>query len=305
MTSRMIFRILFRALSLCGSLALVAAAVSCGSDATRPNPLPQLPDFIYVSNAAGGTQLYTWHAGATTLFPGSVAGDAEPQSAAGKIVFTSYRISAANPEIFIANLDGSNSLRLTTDTHTDHQPSISPNGATVVWASTRSGTTRIWSMGADGSSPIALNTGSAPSIPESAPRFSPSGDRILFSSPRTNTTQIWIVNAAGDNPLQVTHDVNGAFFGSWSPDGNSIYFVDGVDRTVIHKVDIASGTDSAYVTGGTDVGDPACTAALCLVVKNATHVGRDIYAYIGAGDAAPMAVLNSSADEYEPAVLHP
>ena len=160
-------------------------------------------------------------------------------------------------------------------------------------------------MGADGSNPAALNTGSASDIPESAPRFSPSGDRILFSSPRTNTSQIWIVPAAGGTATQVTHEVNGAFFGSWSPDGNVIFYVDGTDRTKIHKVDVASGDVTDYVTDGTDVGNPDCTNSLCLVVTNATGSARDIYAYIGAGDTAPIPVLNSSAAEYDPAILHP
>ena len=289
------------ALSL--SLALTAVAASCGSDSTSPDPLSKVPDFIYVSDVSGAPQLYTWQSGASTLFPGSVAGDVEPQTAAGKVVFTSFRISPANPEIFIADLDGSNLLRLTNDSHTDHQPSLSPDGSTVVFASTRSGVSRIWTMGADGSNPTAVNTGSGTDIPESSPRYSPGGGRILFSSPRTNTTQIWIVPAAGGTATQVTHDVN-AFFGSWTPDGNFIFYVDGADRTKIHKVDVATGDVTDYVTGGTDVGDATCTASACIVVTNATSLNRDILAYIGAGDTAPIGVLTSSANEYEPAVLH-
>lgn len=296
-----------RASIVAASLALIATASSCGSDSTGPvDPLSKVPDFIYVSDAGGSAQLYTWKKGVTALFPGSVAGDAEPQSAAGKIVFTSYRISAANPEIFIVNLDGSNALRLTTDTHTDHQPSLSPDGSTVVFSSTRSGTSRIWTMGADGSNQTALNTGSDADVPESAPRYSPGGGRILFSSPRTNTTQIWIIPAAGGTPTQVTHEVNGAFFGSWSPDGNFIFYVDGADRTKIHRVEISTGTVIDYVTGGTDVGDEACTNAACLVVTNATRDNRDIYAYIGAGDTAPISILNeATANDFQPAILNP
>ena len=293
-----------RSVIVAGSATLAAFAAGCGSDSTSPDPLSKVPDFIYVSNASGGTLLYSWHQGTSTPLIGSVAGDQEPQTAGGKVVFTSYRVSSANPEIYIANVDGSDSVRLTTDSHTDKQPSLSPDAGTVVFTSTRSGTSRIWTMGADGSNPTALNTGSATDVPESAARFSPGGDRILFSSPRTNTTQIWIVPAAGGTATQVTHDANGAFFGSWSPDGNSIYYVDGTDRTKIHNVDVASGTVTDYVTGGTDVGDPACTNQVCLVVSGATGVSRDIYAYIGAGDTAPLPVLTTTSAEYEPAIIN-
>jgi Tol biopolymer transport system component len=284
--------------------ALAIFAAGCGSDSSGPSdPLSKVPDFIYVSDASGAPQLYTWSHGTSTLFPGSIAGDNQPQTAAGKVVFTSYRISVANPEIFIANLDGSNTLRLTTDVHTDIDPSLSPDGGTVVFTSTRSGTSRVWIMNADGSNQAALNTGSAADIPESSARYSPGGGRILFNSPRTNTTQIWIVPSAGGTATQVTHEVNGAFFGSWSPDGNSIYYVDGSDRTKVHKVDIASGDVTDYVTGGTDVGEESCTNDACLVVTNATSLDQDIVAYVGAG-SAPTPILTDAPNEYQPAAIH-
>jgi WD40 repeat protein len=297
-------RIQYRMSSMAGSLALAAAMAACGSDSTAPDPLSKVPDFIYVSNASGGAQLYTWHQGTSVLFPATIAGDVEPQSAAGKVVFTSYRNSAINPEIYIANDDGSNSIRLTNQTGTDNSPSLSPDGGTVVFASTRSGTSRIYTMGADGTNQVALNTGSDAGVPESSPRYSPGGGRILISSPRTNTNQIWIVPAAGGTATQVTHEVNGAFFGSWSPDGDAIYYVDGADRTKIHKVEVASGDVTDYVTNGTDVGDAACTNVVCLVVTNATSTNRDIYAYIGAGDSSPLAILITANAEFQPAILH-
>ena len=304
--TRSVTRNHYRMSSVAGSLALAAAMASCGSDSTGPdNPLLKVPDFIYVSGASGGAQMYTWHQGTTALFPASIAGDIEPQSAAGKVVFTSYRISELNPEIYISNLDGSNAIRLTTQSGTDNHPSLSPDGGTVVFASTRSGNSRIWTMGSDGSNPTALNTGSDAGVPETAPRYSPGGGRILFSSPRTNTTQIWIVPAAGGTATQVTHEANGAFFGSWNPDGNSIYYVDGTDRTKIHRVNVASGDVIDYVTDGNDVGDAACTNVVCLVVTKNTGANSDIYAYIGAGDTEPVAILITSAAEFDPAVLVP
>jgi dipeptidyl aminopeptidase/acylaminoacyl peptidase len=306
MVSHLVSRNSSRAWIVGCSILVAATAASCGSDSTAPDPLSKVPDFIFVSSAGGQSQMYTWSKGTTTLFPGSIAGDAEPQSAAGKVVFTSYRISFSNPEIFIENLDGSNAIRLTNSPGTDHQPSLSPDGNTVVFSSVRQGgVLRIWTMGADGSSPTRLNTGSDSTIPESAPRFSPAGDNILFSSPRTNTSQIWIVPAAGGAATQITHEANGAFLASWSADGKSIFYADGADRTKIHNVNITSGTVTDYVTGATDVGDQACTTEACLVVINQSSANPDIYAYVGAGDASPIAILITTAAEFEPAILHP
>jgi Tol biopolymer transport system component len=283
----------------------LATAAACGSDSTGPtDPLSKVPRFIYVSNASGNNQLYTWDKGTSTLFPASVAGDVEPQSAAGKVVFTSYRISYLNAEIYIANLDGSDAIRLTDNPGPDYQPSLSADGSKVVFSSLRSGTSRIWTMNADGSNPTELATGSAEDLSESNPRYSPGGGRILFSSPRTNTTQIWVMPAAGGPATQVTHEANGAFDGSWSPDGNSIFFVDGIDRTKIHKIDVSSGDETDYVTNGADVGDAACTVSACIVVSGATSANKDIVAYVGP-NSEPISLLQTANNEYEPAIFLP
>ena len=293
-----------RAVIALGALALGAAAASCGSDSSSgpSDPLAKVPSFIYVSNASGNNQLYTWDHGATALFPASVAGDIEPQSAAGKVVFTSYRVSYLNAEIYISNLDGSNAIRLTDDPSPDEQPSLSPDGGTVVFTSLRSGSHRIWTMGADGSNPTELATGSSEDLSESNPRYSPGGGRILFSSPRSNTTQIYVMPAAGGEATQVTHEANGAFDGSWSSDGNSIFYVDGQDRTKIHNIVVSTGVVTDYVTGGTDVGDASCTASACLAVSGATSANGNILAYVGAG-SDPISLLITSNNEFEPAVL--
>ena len=68
---------------------------------------------------------------------------------------------------------------------------------------------------------------------------------------------------------------------------------------------VASGDVTDYVTGGDDVGDAACTNVVCLVVTKNTGANSDIYAYIGAGDTEPVAILITSAAEFDPAVLVP
>ncbi len=161
-------------------------------------------------------------------------------------------------------------------------------------------------MGADGSNPAQLGTGSDSTTPESSPRFSPDGTQILFSSARTGTNQIWVMPAAGGAATQLTHEANGAFSGSWNSDGKSIFYIDGVDRSVVHKIVLATDATVSYVTGGNDVGDEACTKDLCLVTTNNSTINRDIYAYFGEGDAAPLAILNqTNASEFGPAFMHP
>jgi hypothetical protein len=80
--------------------------------------------------------------------------------------------------------------------------------------------------------------------------------------------------------------------------------VDGVDRSTIHNVVVSTGTQTDYVTGGTDVGEPACTASACLVVSGATTSNGNILAYVGAG-SDPIPLLQTDKNEFEPAVLSP
>lgn len=285
-------------------IAALAAAVGCSDSSTAPNPLSTIPDFVYVSNENGSDQLFTYHKGTSALLPGSIAGDIDPQSAHGRIVFTSYR-DGPNPEIYSAKNDGSDILRLTNNPSADIQPALSPDGATIVFVSLRTSTSRLWTMAADGSNPTELATGSDEFTPESHPRFSPNGTQLLFNSPRTGVSQLYIMPVAGGTAVQLTHETNGAFSGSWGADGASVFYVDGHDRTTIHKIDVAGGTVTDYVTGGTDVGEPVCTSTQCLVVSGVTAGTGDIFVYTGAGDTNPLKVVGTSGNERQPAFLGP
>lgn len=282
-----------------------ATLLACGSDSTAPPPVDQIPDFVYVSNQNGNAQLFTYKAGTTALLPGSVAGDNDPQSAHGRIVFTGHRENPLNADIYSANDDGSDVQRLTTNGQEDYQPSPSPDGSQVVFVSLRSGTSRLWIMDSNGSNQTEMSTGSSASTPESAPRFSPDGTTILFDSPRTGTSQLFTMPAAGGEATQLTHEATGAFDGSWSADGRSVFYIEGLNRTIIRRVVVSDGTVTSYVEHGIDVGQPACTDALCLVVTGRVSSSADILAFAGPHDQHPKSIVASDADERQPAFLVP
>lgn len=295
-----------RKLAVALAATSISGAVACGSDSTTtPDPLAKVPSFIYVSDQSGSDQLFTYSGGQSTLFPGSVSGDADPQSAHGVVVFTSYRDSPTNSEIYSENIDGTNIVRLTNNAALDFKPSLSPDGATVAFASLRSGTSKIWMMNADGTNPVAALTGADQYTPETAPRFSPDGAQLLFNSPRTGTSQLWIMPTAGGDAVQLSHEINGAFDGSWSADGASVFYVSGLDHADVHQIVVSSGAVTDYVTGGTDVSQPECNTDVCLVVSGASSSAGDILAYVGTGSTTPVPVVHSTANERQPAILHP
>ena len=102
-------------------------------------------------------------------------------------------------------------------------PSISPDGAKIVFGSPRYNRGDICVINIDGSNWQRLTN--TPDY-EAEPRFSPDGSKIVFISERDdgNTGHIYIMNADGSNQKQLTnsahYDTNPAF----SPDGKTIVF---------------------------------------------------------------------------------
>jgi len=78
-------------------------------------------------------------------------GDFDPDvSADGRwMVFSSLRHSP-NPDLYIKQISGSTATRLTSDPASEIQPSFSPTGDKVAYASNRSGSWDIWVIGVDG-----------------------------------------------------------------------------------------------------------------------------------------------------------
>jgi hypothetical protein len=78
-----------------------------------------------------------------------------------------------------------------------------------------------------------------------------------------------------------------------------------LDFHTVHQIGVLSGTTTSYAVGDGNVIEPECDAALCLAVTSADHSNGDIVAFVGASDSAPLSLLNSPANEREPAILHP
>jgi eukaryotic-like serine/threonine-protein kinase len=65
-----------------------------------------------------------------------------------KIVFDSTR--NGNSDIWVMNLDGSNSRQLTSDPQADYAPEISPDGKFIIFLSNRDGAANLWRANTDG-----------------------------------------------------------------------------------------------------------------------------------------------------------
>lgn len=144
-------------------------------------------------------------------------------------------------DIYTANADGSNPKRLTNTNAYEAEATISPDGKTIVFTSTRDGDLDIYTMTIDGrnikrlTTELGYNGGAF---------FSPDGKQIVYRAyyPKTEAEiarykellakdmiepavfEIWVMNADGSNKRQVTNLNAASFAPFFTPDGKAIIF---------------------------------------------------------------------------------
>lgn len=136
-----------------------------------------------------------------------------------QIVYMSER--DGNRDLFIMDLEGTDTTQLTDEAAYDYEPSWSPDGEEIVFVSRRGGDSDIYVMDADGSNVRRLTE--SPKL-DWRPVWSPDGEWIVFESWRTGNGDIYLMRPDGSDLQQLT--TSGAEDGNptFSPDGRYIVF---------------------------------------------------------------------------------
>ncbi len=121
-----------------------------------------------------------------------------------RLVFASDRFGGGNYDLFVADADGHNPVRLTTESGVDVQPVWTPDGQRIVFVSGRGGPRQLYVMNADGSEVRAL-TSLAGGAGE--PAVSPDGTTIAFTGfagGADGQSDIYTIPLGGGQPVAVT-----------------------------------------------------------------------------------------------------
>lgn len=292
------------------AIAAIGALAACSADqhlssapehTTSSSSDAPTPALVYVSDSSGVQQLWKVAGGVTSRLTFSNSVDKDPHSAAGHLVFASYR--DGDEEIYMANNDLSGLKRLTTSNKEDEQPNLSPDGSRIAFVSYRSGTPRLWLMDSTGANQTAISTGSESFVPEMAPSWSPDGTMLVYTSTRSGLSQVFVIPANGGTPVQLSNEMNGAYNPVWSANGSQIYFVSVVGAPSLRVVTVATSETSDWVYDGYGIGQAACSTGGCFAVEGAYGSDGNIVA-IGS-DQSITTVVGTTANETSPTILVP
>lgn len=169
---------------------------------------------IYVMNADGSQQRRVTNFGAAGL-----QAMAPTWSPDGKRI--AFQSRGSRTDIYLVNLEGTNLIKISTDSGTSAVPAWSPDGKKIAFMSRRYGKPEIYVMNADGSNSVRLTLNDAA---DNRPAWSPDSRRIAFQSDRDGDLEIYAMNADGTNQIQLTKNSDQDGYPSWSADGQRIAF---------------------------------------------------------------------------------
>lgn len=183
------------------ALATLAGLCGCGQLGITPQ-----------SNAAGAS-----HAGGP---PSSV-------------VFYSARDGNPKNQIYLMDPGGTNQALVTSDSASDVDPDISPDGKEIIFTSNQTGNNDIFLL--DRSVGTVVNLTNNAATDEWA-RWSPDGKQIVFDSNRDGGVfEVFLMNADGSGtPVELTSTPTLDRYPSWSPDGKQIVLRRGIDIYTIN-----------------------------------------------------------------------
>jgi TolB protein len=155
-----------------------------------------------------------------------------------QLVFTTTRDKTQ--EIYVADADGTNQRRLTSDPSLKQHPCWSPDGKRIAFNDNRDGNFEIYVMDADGKNPRRLTSHPAQDL---HPVWSPDGKRLAWITMRDENPEIYVMNADGSGARNVSRYDGYDWSPAWTPDGKSLTWVSDRDgRYDVYSFEVHAST---------------------------------------------------------------
>lgn len=174
-------------------------------------------------------------------------------SPAGQLLFSGDQ--GPERDIYRAEVETLQPLRLTDAPGDDLQPAWSPDGRQIAFSSGRAGNLDIYVMQASGAGARPLTD--SPGFDE-WPVWSPDGRQIAFVSDRDGNAELYLMNADGRDQQRLTDHPAGDWPAAWSPNGLRLVFASDRDGDWnLYILNLAGGPPRRLTSAPGDERDPA------------------------------------------------
>jgi Tol biopolymer transport system component len=222
-----------------------------------------------------------------------------------RIAFVSTR--DGNPELYVANADGSDARRISETPGAEDSPSWSRDGRMIYFAAAAPRERmQIEVVNADGTGRRRLTQDTAATNYQ--PVVSPDGQTVAFTSTRDGNYEIYLMDPDGSNQRNVTETPGKETLPQWWPDGELGYLVEqrsgNAMQSLVMRRDLTSGQAAAISPSGLMVTDYAIASdgqMLALVVERFADGGgiqRRLFLLPMTG-GGPVEVAVAQADEQQ------
>ena len=210
----------------------------------------------------GTSVIYSAGAGAPSLWRVRINGGTAPEriDVAGASAFWPAIAPSGNRLAFTRDLNASSPYRFQADRPSRpllpsslfaDQLDFSPDGQRIAYCVNSGDAAEIWTVGADGSTPLQLTHG--PGRWQCSPHWSPDGQQVAFDSESADGSwHVWTIPAESGVPRLVTTDTGNQNVPSWSRDGRWIYYSweQGFQSRDIWRIHLADGRKERLTSEG-------------------------------------------------------
>ncbi len=259
--------------------------------------------FLYVKRTSGGYEMWQYRMadGANERVfeaDGSVGG--YPARKANLVAYVLTK--GGKTTLWLWDGDKKTHRQLTTDGFealSDH--AFSPDDASLLYSSRRSGTSDIWR--------VDLASGTRTQITQDvaddyAPEWSPDGRRIAFVSNRGGQPDIWVTSGGEADVQRVTNDATSESKPRWTADGRSILSVVSPGHQHLYSMPVDSTPAHALTSGDWDVLGAARSDDRTMVAYVGNKNGdQDIWVIPATGGESRL-VAGGPGNDYGPSWSH-